>query len=514
MSITRNTPAAIPSQFSGFIRENYPKFVEFLQAYYTFLDSSQTDINTIKDIDEVDDRFIANYRKTFALDVPEFDFLSSRRFILFSRSLYEAKGTEDALRFLYRAAFGKEINIEYPKDWMLRASDGRWRKEYFFDIQVTRGTYNTLKSLIVVGDLGETIYVDPLRVEDQGLNSFRLYVVDKPTFARVGLAVLQEENGEVSFYSKIIPTPSSITILNGGSDWLPGRLISIPAYEGIDALLRVTKTDSNGAILNLEVLEYGFDRLRDHIRHVSPLLVKPKSTTTSTTSVGSAPNVDYTMDVSDSITDIQEYITVNSATKYRSTFEKYPEATSVSYSVTLPEWVQSRARLAINYGAYGSNRGYWETDDGHLSNEGFRLQDSFFYQAFSYLITANVQSEIEDDIIKQTHIAGMKFFKQLDLFSQTSFNMSGSRTRSNDGVNIHDVVLGIIDPINKIVIAQREDSVESVDNVPTMAVAPSPFGDTYALPSDTSSTLDTDPYSVADYAVAGLVQYQITLRIS
>ena len=38
------------------------------------------------------------------------------------------KGTDLSMEFLFRLTFGEEADIYYPKDFMLRTSDGRWEE--------------------------------------------------------------------------------------------------------------------------------------------------------------------------------------------------------------------------------------------------------------------------------------------------------------------------------------------------------------------------------------------------
>ena len=39
---------------------------------------------------------------------------------------YRAKGTPNSLKFLFRALYNEEIDIYYPKEDILKASDGKW----------------------------------------------------------------------------------------------------------------------------------------------------------------------------------------------------------------------------------------------------------------------------------------------------------------------------------------------------------------------------------------------------
>ena len=49
--------------------------------------------------------------------------------MLFRSPLYLSKGSESSFKFLFRLLFGQELDIKYPKNEILRASDGKWEIE-------------------------------------------------------------------------------------------------------------------------------------------------------------------------------------------------------------------------------------------------------------------------------------------------------------------------------------------------------------------------------------------------
>lgn len=405
--MTRLTHTVIPKQFSDFIREEYPRFIEFIQAYYKFLDSANSTaaIGSIKDIDETANKYIANYRKEFAIDIPKFDFLSDRSFIRFSRELYEARGTEDALRFLFRAAFNDEITIEYPKDWILRASAGRWFREWFFDVDVNldvgTGLYNPTFALAYNITSGSPFYISVLRfvVLARDINNIptkiRFYTDTKPGDLYEGIHIKQYDvMGELTFFSLLTPCPATITCNLTGLDWKIGKLVKVPG-DIYNSFIRVTEVDASGSIVNFEIIEVGYNHTEGQEYLVSPWLYEPE--------IGA------------------------------------PERAA---------WVASRARFIVGYSTYGANKGYWQTEDGHISNSVYRLQDNFFYQNFSYLVKTGANTEQTDAIIKINHPAGLKYFKQTELESGITYSMTGDRSMSLETIYLYDEVLPLFDALN------------------------------------------------------------------
>lgn len=67
--------------------------------------------------------FIPYFRDTYLRDLPQG--LSDTSFLVPKvLDFYQARGSEDAFRFLFRALYGTEITLTYPRDYTFRTSDG------------------------------------------------------------------------------------------------------------------------------------------------------------------------------------------------------------------------------------------------------------------------------------------------------------------------------------------------------------------------------------------------------
>ncbi len=115
-----------------FLKEQAPQLVLFIKYYYEWLESS-TDINGVftdfkeyQDIDLVPDRFLDFLANEFLVDIPPSVLVDRRRLIKNIKEFYLAKGSEKAVRLLFRILFDEEIDFYYPKVDILRVSDGNW----------------------------------------------------------------------------------------------------------------------------------------------------------------------------------------------------------------------------------------------------------------------------------------------------------------------------------------------------------------------------------------------------
>ena len=140
MTTDLKTSLLVNRQVPEFVREEHPNFIAFLEAYYEFLQEKQgTQINdlitqakslrNIADVDSSITQFQKSFINNFASLVPQ-DALVDKDFLIKNiLPLYLARGNIKSFELLFRLLYGKEVNITFPKDNILRASDGKWTVE-------------------------------------------------------------------------------------------------------------------------------------------------------------------------------------------------------------------------------------------------------------------------------------------------------------------------------------------------------------------------------------------------
>ena len=150
----KKTSLLISRQVPEFVRDEYPKFVNFLEAYYEFLENKQTgknndllaksqDLRYVSDVDYSIDAFEDQFLNTFASLLPK-DISVDKAFLIKNLlPLYLAKGNEKSFKLLFRMIFDEEVEVIQPKNSILRASDGKWLIEKAFRISQDVYSYYT-----------------------------------------------------------------------------------------------------------------------------------------------------------------------------------------------------------------------------------------------------------------------------------------------------------------------------------------------------------------------------------
>ena len=141
-----NTSILVNSQVPEFVREEYPLFITFLEAYYEFLETKQSDelndltqqaknLRYLSDVDYSLDQFEDSFFNSFASLLPR-DVSVDKEFLIKNvLPLYLSKGNEASFKLLFRMLFNDEVAILQPRNNILRASDGKWTVDNILRIE-------------------------------------------------------------------------------------------------------------------------------------------------------------------------------------------------------------------------------------------------------------------------------------------------------------------------------------------------------------------------------------------
>ena len=122
----------VSSQLPDFVRSDNPKFVLFLEKYYEWLEKSNNalfEAKTLydsKDLDIVEEHYLDEIVKEILPYFPKEILFDKSKFIKHVGQFYRSKGTPESLKFLFRILYNEEIEVYFPKEQILKASDGKW----------------------------------------------------------------------------------------------------------------------------------------------------------------------------------------------------------------------------------------------------------------------------------------------------------------------------------------------------------------------------------------------------
>ena len=427
----------VEGQLPDFVKQDHATFVAFLEAYYEYLEQTGKpyeivgNLRNYFNIDKTVDDFLQYFKTQFGKDIPEAVFANSNKphVIKRLRDFYRSKGSEKSFQFLFRLLYQEEIEFYYPSVDMLRVSDGRYTKDKIlrcidtsgssaiFDFTgktITGGTSGTqgIVELVLKEQVGvfevSTIYlskvvgtfIDNETITD-GTNTFTLdRMVTGYTITYPGNGYSVEDNIPIvgggagasgaQFLVSSLTTGSITTyaIPTAGTGYVVGDKLTINntgklEIDGRTCSVLVKTINGSGGITAIEFEHNGFG-----YKSIPTVSGGGSGTGASVTLSGSG------------IGGIKTLKLVNGGFHYQ--------------IVPTLDFSSTGDGTAIGVATIGSYENEantrWVGDDGQLSAANY-IQDSRYYQAFSYEIKAgNTIDKWRDYVKRIVHPSGLALF--------------------------------------------------------------------------------------------------------
>jgi len=451
-------PVTIVSGNFGFGRdEEKSKFNKFLDAYYKFLESNGNaqevlqNIKSYTDIDTTVDSLLSNFFTNYASNIPQNLITDKRTFIKRVKDLYKTNGTANAHKILFRALYNEEIEIFYPEDFVLKASDGQWIKDYIMHVEKGNG-YNPffLENSKIIGQTsGATATVSRVTQITSNTKIFYELNIDENSIDGQFIAdeiivsnKLVDTSNVITVNAKIIPSLIGIDIINRGIGYTSNNKIIVNSLNGELAIVKIKGLDRSGRLNYIEIIDNGVFYYSNTIVTIDSPLKRIEGTVSI---VSSTPNNIATFTSTslehgllnlntcnvelNSVVNVTAkiYTVVNSQSfRFRTSQAPGNYFANLIYNNT--------ANLLANIGAIKISDGYWKNSRGKLS-ELIYLRGSkseinqypLYYQPYSYVVQTNIPKEEWQDVIRKTvHPAGTEVFGEV--FITTESNVSVDTT--------------------------------------------------------------------------------------
>lgn len=291
-----------------FVESEYPTFVEFIEAYLRFLEAQRTFTtetvrpdygtagnNVVQTTDEVGgpayetrklqeyrdvsttlDEFRSHFVNMYAKSWPQRQNIPLDLFVHSLREFYKGKGTVEAIRWFFRAIFGQEADVHFPREDVLKASDATWSAPITIKVGVPYYANTAPRSNEDISTyfLGQRIVsatgaaqVEKVKTSIYGRAYNQYIVVNELTLKYDTIVGTFEPNQTVYnidtdevVYATVLPVVSGVEVNSGGSNYEIGDLVEFsegPGQgEGYGARARVSRVSAS-SINGVDVLTGG-----------------------------------------------------------------------------------------------------------------------------------------------------------------------------------------------------------------------------------------------------------------
>lgn len=449
------TPIAIAleRQIPEHIREEYATFVQFVKAYYEFLEQTQhRNLEDLRSLDNTLEEFVFKFKKELSALFPSSG-LEDERFLLQRiREFYKSRGSEESFKFLFRAFYNKDAEIYYPSKQVLRASAGNWiqEKSIFLEAAEGKNAFDLNSKIITIVTSRKHINVYSPRVRYYRAGIYEVFI-DRAYISDISIGESVLLNGVE--YGKILPCPSKYTIVSKGSGFSVGSIHSLPSANGNGSVVKVTKVNSSGGIEKIQPITFGLDYTTTFFAKLSSTYYKPLDYFHPLSSAnidestpptgfpnrnGLFPSADFNRTsgfYGDTTTGYLDYgyVIRNEYFAYQADYtgsdniidldpyfgfgDYVGEIIGEFYTNALNGAVMdsSIAQIMIDLGAVAVYPGYYNSTDGFISDEIY-IQDGKYYQSYSYVIKVEEQLDSYINLIKSLlHPAGYELFAQYNI---------------------------------------------------------------------------------------------------
>ena len=220
---------------------------------------------SFRDPDKTISNFLTKFRNEFLNTLPENldNDVDKRKLIKNVKSLYRSKGTSRGHDLFFRLLFDEPSEIFYPREQMLRASDGKWDTKLILRAiqstgQLTTGDTSDLVGRTITGETsGATAIIENVFKFQIGTNTVTEFILNEDTYANGTFQVDEVIRGTITDESDtfikatVTGIPQTITLTNDGALYTEGDTVSLTG-GGEGALVSVD-TVGRGKITNFYV---------------------------------------------------------------------------------------------------------------------------------------------------------------------------------------------------------------------------------------------------------------------
>lgn len=219
------TSSLVETQLPDFVRSDYPIFVTFLKKYYEWLETIGNvhyEIESLKDSIDTDTSsafYLEKLKNDLGPLFPQNIVGDKKLFLKLVTQFYKSNGTPESVKFLFRILFNENIDIYFPKDDILIASDGKWVLPLALRVSTTDPNIFNIEKCLLTGRTSKaTAIVEKVTesVDRQlGVSYIELYISNIKRLFTTGETVTATYNNgitNVTVSAKLIGALSEIKI--------------------------------------------------------------------------------------------------------------------------------------------------------------------------------------------------------------------------------------------------------------------------------------------------------------
>jgi len=258
MAVDDKISKLVASQFPSFYKEDGANFLQFIEAYYAWMETTGQmsdairNLESYRDISTTTNDFIDYFTKTFLPSVPTSILADKKLAVKNVKFFNESRGTFEAYKLMFRAVFGEDIDLNLPADQILIVSDGDWVIDRYVTTRYDSNNYSLIGKGVVGLESNATALVEDIvrrKVREEDIMQIYLSNVIGE-FNDLENIRTESDINATGQTPKINAGISRVTISTGGASYQQGDVVDLVSTKtGLFGKIIVTGVQQlNGAL--------------------------------------------------------------------------------------------------------------------------------------------------------------------------------------------------------------------------------------------------------------------------
>lgn len=248
IDIEKSIVPFIEAQFPEFYREEGARFIDFVKAYYSWLEQEgqQGDVSrnlmNIRDIDHTKEEFKRFFVSKYLKQLPLTTEANTRFLVKHASDIYRTKGTAEGVELVIKGLFNQESSIYRPAEDLFKTSSGHWIKPVYLELSPSPRTKDFVGREIIGADSLTKAFVETLvtrRIGERYIDVAYLSNV-RGDFV-TGEFITTTANTNVYLAPKTTGSMTSLSVLDGGAEFKVGDIFNVESTSGKQGLARVNE---------------------------------------------------------------------------------------------------------------------------------------------------------------------------------------------------------------------------------------------------------------------------------
>lgn len=265
--------------FPDFVASDYPIFIAFLDAYYTWLQQSTQPVGALRTIQQSQTTEIETFANQFLAqylpNLPSTSTLDLKQLLYWVRGLYQLRGTPLGFELFWKVLYGMTVDVLTPYDYTLKSSDGLWSTQQSLKIRPILNDATFAGRLVIGETSGATVGIETTQQTNlNGISYTELFIQPDSYIGTFQINEWIRTNDAMpTLRAQVYGVVSELDILEPGTNYSVGDSIFISQgagqSEGVKATAEVVRTVANG-IHNILIANNG----QGYLLH-DPLTITP-----------------------------------------------------------------------------------------------------------------------------------------------------------------------------------------------------------------------------------------------